>query len=293
MEIRKLLLLPSDISKMTDNGTMAGALDNNKIVNSSLIAEVSISVPIVTDDIVNQTTHLSSAFEQKKIITKAEMTSDDKNILVDVDLEDLLVSCLTGTEMLDYIKENNKLIYIASAKSLLTNNVIDIYYHSEDKCIYVCPELSAVGNPPKSVSGLNISIYRVAPLNLEASLNSSTMFSNSTKYHALNFKDDITNLDAGLAVAKTDIAVYTLLVQGLNTYAVQSEYSRNTETGGTSNNLGKDRPVHLIVLEKPAEELLSSNYINSSLIVQATPYDWRLRTASKNVLNKIAFPLHI
>lgn len=293
MKIKNLLLIPSDIAKITSDGTLAGALDISRITQASIIGEVAISVPIVTDDIIDVNTHLSTTYEQKQLFLKAAMTSSTKNIVIEVDLEDMLNSCITGTEMLDYIKVNNKMPYIASAKSLLTNGVVDIYYHKDDKCLYVSPELSAAGNPPIAISGMNISMYRIAPLKLEASINSSTAFSESTDYYKTKFKDAVIDLTTGLAVAKTDVTVYTILVQGLNTYSVSSEYSRNTNTGGTVNQLGKDRPVHLVVLEELAEDLLDNNNIHSGVIIQSSPHDWKLRTTSKNVLNKIAFPIHI
>ena len=294
MIYKQLLLIPSDIAKLTKDNTLAGELDKDRIIASGAIAEINISIPIVSDNIVKPVTHLSTTFEQKELIEKTEMSSSAKNILIDVDLEELLEECLVGTELLAYIKENTKLIYIASTKSLLTNSIVDIYYHSVDKCLYVAPELSPLGNPPAIVSSMNISLYRVAPLKLETSLNSSTMFSIDTGYYnSLEFKDTATNLDSGLVTAKTDVTVYTLLVQGLNSNAVNSEYSRNTATGGTSNNLNKDRPIHLIVLEEPATNLLKNNILNSCLIAQATPYDWRLRVSGKSAINKIAFPIHI
>lgn len=294
MKTKSLLLIPSAISKITENGTLQGAFSINRITQSIITAEINISIPIVTDNIVHVNTHLSTTYEQKQLVNAAEMTSAGKNILIDIELDDMLNNCITGTELLEYIKVNNNMIYIASAKSLLTNSAIDIYYHKADKCLYVTPELSAVGNPPMPISGMNISMYRVAPLNIEASLNSSTMFSESTEYYkSLKFKDSVIDLSAGLAIAKTDVAVYTMLMQGLNTYAVSSEYSRNTNTGGTVNQLGKERPVHLIVLETPANELLDNNNINSCLIVQASPHDWKLRTAGKSMLSKIVFPIHI
>ncbi len=294
MKTKSLLLIPSDISKITENGTLPGALNINRITQSVIAAEINMSIPIVTDNIVNINTHLSTTYEQKQLFSAEEMTSINKNIIIDIEVDDMLNNCLTGTELLEYIKANNNMIYIASAKSLLTNSVIDIYYHKIDKCLYISPELSAVGNPPVPMSGMNISMHRVAPLNIAASINSSTMFSEDTEYYkTLNFKDSVVDLSAGLAIAKTDISVYTMLMQGLNTYAVSSEYSRNTNTGGTVNQLGKDRPVHLIVLETPASQLLDSNNINSCLIVQASPHDWKLRTAGKSILNKIVFPIHI
>lgn len=294
MKTKSLLLIPSVISKITEDGTLPGALSINRITQSVITAEINMSVPIIVDDIVHVKNHLSTTYEQKQLIHIVEMTSADKNIVIDVELDDLLNNCLTGTELLEYIKVNNNMIYIASAKSLLTNSAIDIYYHKVDKCLYVTPELSAVGNPPMPISGMNISMYRVAPLNIESSLNSSTLFSENIEYYkTLKFKDSIVDLSAGLAIARTDVTVYTMLVQGLNTYAVSSEYSRNTNTGGNVTQLGKDRPMHLIVLETPADELLDNNNINSCLIVQSSPHDWKLRTAGKNMLNKIVFPIHI
>lgn len=294
MKTKSLLLIPSVISKITEDGTLPGALSINRITQSVITAEINMSIPIVVDDIVHVKNHLSTTYEQKQLIHIAEMTSADKNIVIDVELDDLLNNCLTGTELLEYIKVNNNMIYIASAKSLLTNSAIDIYYHKVDKCLYITPELSAVGNPPMPISGMNISMYRIAPLNIESPLNSSTMFAENTEYYkTLKFKDSVVDLSAGLAIAKTDVTVYTMLMQGLNTYAVSSEYSRNTNTGGTVNQLGKDRPVHLIVLETLANELLDNNHIHSCLIAQASPHDWKLRTAGKSMLNKIVFPIHI
>lgn len=294
MKIKNLLLLPSDIASITSDGTMEGTLDINRMTQACIRAEIAASIPVIRDDLIKAQTHLSSDVEQTASYTKASMTSTTKNILAEVDLEDLLTNCTNGTELLAYLKENTKLVYIASCKSLMTNNAIDIYYHTVDKCMYVSPELSSAGTPPNLVAGLDIVLFRVAPLVLEDSLNSSSIFASNTKYfNNFNFSASAVDLTAGLAVAKSDVTTCVILAQGLNTYSTATEYSRNTTTGGTANQLGKDRPIHIVVLDELASNLLESNIIESAIVMQSTPTDWRLRRVSKSAINKIAFPIHI
>lgn len=290
--MKKLLMIPSDLSLLfVDNVISANKLSNVAMAN------ISCSVPVVNDAIVSSVvnTHITSEIELSKITTVNDMSSNTKNILIDIGANESNISDMLAladeTAVLAYLTANNKLIYLASVASLLTNNVIDIYYHTTDKCLYVSPELSHLGSPIV-FNGISIEIdlYRVAPLLLDTTL-TSTIFHHDMKYYPdLEFKPlDTTE---GVAVAKTDISAYNMIMQGLNHYALKSEYSRNTEKNGIATSVYSDSMVHIIVLETLASDLLLDNtQVRQGLILQATPYEWRLKGTGKTTINKIAFPI--
>lgn len=292
--MKKLLMIPADLSLLLVDGLIPAS----KLSNVAM-AHVSCSVPLVNDAIVSVAvnSHVTSEVEQSKITTKNDMSSNTKNILVDIGNEESVIEDLmqltTEASILAYLNTNNKLIYLASTASLLTNNVIDIYYHTVDKCLYISPELSHLGSPIV-FNGINIEIdlYRIAPLELKATF-SSTIFHGDNKYFPdMEFKPDALDLTNGIGIAKTDITAYTMLLQGLNHYALKSEYSRNTEKNGTANAVFADSMVHIIVLDELASNLLKDNLqVRQGLIIQATPYEWRLKGTGKTNINRLAFPL--
>lgn len=290
--MKKLLMIPSDLSLLFTGG----AIIPNKL-NNIAMADINCSIPLVNEAIVTSTlkSHLTSDSEQTKTTLKNDMVSSAKNILIDIGAEENKISeilLLTDeTALLDYLANNNKLIYLASTASLLTNNVIDMYYHTVDKCIYVSPELSQLGTPIL-FNGVTIEIdlYRVAPLQLESTL-TSTLFKGDTRYYPdMEFKH--LDLSQGLAKAKTDVTAYAMLLQGLSHYTLKSEYTRITEKNGQANNVFTDNPIHIIVLNEPAENLLEDNsQVRQGLIIQATPSEWRLKSTGRCNINNIAFPI--
>lgn len=290
--MKKLLMIPSNLSLLFVNGV----IDANKLSNVAM-ANISCSIPLVNDAIVTSTVneHITSEIEQSKITSKNDMASNTKNVLIDIGPSELTISEMmaltTEEEVLAYLTLKNKLIYLASAASLLTNNVIDIYYHTVDKCIYISPELSHLGSPI-IFNGIttDIDLYKVAPLEFKSTL-SNTMFAGDNRYYSdMEFKPLDTSL--GLANAKTDLTTYTMLLQGLNHYSLKSEYSRNTEKQGTANAVFTDSLVHIILIDELASDLLVDNtQVRQGLIMQATPYEWRLRSTGKSTINKLAFPI--
>lgn len=303
---KKLLIVPTDLSQL---------IDGNKVILNRLcnvaIANVTTSIPLVNDAIVPEGHHVSTEVELEKTFNKNDMVSNAKNVLIDIgyreeDISNLILAVEDNSNnattiesrLLEYLNNNNNLIYLASAGSLLTNNTVDIYYHKVDKCIYIAPELSSLGSPIV-FDGINfeIDIYRVAPLEFkESALSSITFDPETTRYYPdMKFKDSAVDNSITLATARADINIHLVVLEGLNHYAMKQEYARYTGKSGSNqaNNVQTDHLIHILVLDIDAAELLEDNLnVRQGVIMQASPFQWRMKHTGKTRIGKLTFPLY-
>lgn len=293
VEDKRLLIMPTDLTKMFENGKL------NQRFLSRIVNGISIqSIPIINPAIIEEKISLSNVIESKDTYLKADVFGADKSILIEVDFteEDIIALDAAADQaaaialLTTIIKSKNNLIYIGSAKSKFTNNVIDIYYSILDACFLVFPELTILGSTlPANAFEITLEFYKLAPLEV-AGLQPELGFKAETKYRPMaNMKPAFLNIASGIAEAKSDISTYSLLLQGLSTYSYNSEYMRKSDNGDV--NMLKDTLVQLIVIETPTIDMLEKDKMTQQFIVQKSAISFGLQQISDVQNSKIAFPL--
>lgn len=296
-------VFPADLTKLSPTGLLT---DNfvKSVFDRQVVSTVEFATPIVRDFTSTEVTHLNSAEpDANKTFTdlKATMISPTKQILVDINIADGQVretveAFTTIQQLKDYILANNALVYLASTKSILTDCVIDLYYSKKTGEFFITPDLTLfqLGTLPVEKEILTeIFTYSLASLTNIDNGRTSTIFSNASKWDKLPALKPaiLVNSNGFIAEPKFDIKKSLKILQGLNTYALNTEYAVNI--GGADVNVLKDTPMHIITPDILLDTLFVSNVINTHYVMQISPYLYSLRPVNKTAVSKISFLVNI
>jgi len=296
-------VFPADLTTLSDTGLIT---DNfaKSVFDRMVISTIELSTPIIRDFASTAVAHLNSAEpDANKSFTdlKATMISSTKQILVDIGIGNIAVrevveAFTTIQQLKDYILANNTLVYLASTKSILTDCVVDLYYSKNTGEFLITPDLTLfqLGTLPATKEILTeIFTYSLASLTNIDNGRTSTIFSNSSEFDMLPaIKPSIlVNANGLIAEPKFDIKKALKVMQGLNSYALSTEYSLNI--GGADVNVLKDTPMHIVTLDIDLLDLFVSNVINTHYVMQVSPYLYSLRPVNKTEVDRISFIVNI
>lgn len=282
---KNLFILPIDLSTMfKSDGTL-----NTRLLKRKARMTIDNATPIINPVIVETKHLLTVSQETSKHFGKAVIAGPGKSVLVEAEFTPEEINSVINVDSLTtLVNSKNNLIYITSVVSIYSENVVDIYYSKKDECFIVAPELTLLGTIlPENEFLIDMAGWKVALLNL-SNLQTDFNFSRNTGYKAM----PTTKLDhplTAIAEAKSDVSIYSILLQGLATFPYISEYMRKTSNGDV--NMLKDTPVQIVVLEEPTENMFDADKLDHHFVVQATPFTYKLQQINNVKCNKIAFPI--
>lgn len=189
-----------------------------------------------------------------------------------------------------------RISYVGTAKSILTSNLIDIYYDKLNQVIFYIPELSFAGKKGTTIGNQSCLATLKATVINNTSLSTGNVYSSEKS----NIKSSST--DNGLFGESVDIIGNTLidsvtpiavktelrLMNDLFPHGYECEYARDTALGNV--NSLKDTPVQIISLEGLTQADKST--VDTAMVYADSPLTYTAKYIGRHELDTIKFAVH-